>query len=1115
MIISDGDLVTLQEHTAKLVTASESLQTWLASSYGDYVQFTDDATLSELRHYWTQYGSVDVSRNGKIDATVREGMSKRSKEIGTSNMVHGLRSAGPLWIKGLEVLGHIYRRYWETGVAGGNTADIKEIGQKSHANPMFAVSSAALGEFAVHYGSEPLLGFHLAETFRKLYCCGEKIALAAQSNRLVEAAKTQFTDWCQAFLAHVRSRRVCVRLFSGEAIALCHQLQLGTGEANVYAKPWKLRPLHIDGHTSQNKSHWPLVNQFDVIDTSNLSDHVGLINMIVATAPLLRAQATSVLCTESLLAASDNPKNSLHAVIGTDIVTFSLFMGLAPIGLLAGTTFEAVSNEAGMQSMNRPTAIDKQSQYRLRIHWKSPCEESRVCAVARDKEKTLQQVKVDADALAAWLFIVYKKMFAKEDLSAQFSAMQSTQNKKFSTDMQRYTRAAIVALIRVMKTTVLTDWDIAITKFLDLVDSDRTLLIGSNSLQELNMHFALLGVYTLPVLAQGPRQIQNRFGLQLRPRSNLEGVLGGPDPPSIVHIILSVPRKSLDVFTTGAGRVGSTPGIHVSVKQQSAGQQYENSFHTFHCYFGKALQGEEDGGPDRFVEDDMGWLGSADLVVVCPVPAFGLLMGPRSGLKVRLALNTNPENAALYRSKLGLQLTVYETSMENRRRVWICGNPPYMNTNNSVAFHQKWLQMHSIKVNGETVVSAILDTNYKAHKLQIRTAFAQGSEEAKALASGASVIVVPLSSSTLILKLGNTLSRRLVFPFPVQSAHSKTRIARKSSWIEVEAPIYVASQPDTFDDWTKIHARPDGSLSLGSIPRVNLDVQPTLLLPTKKDETWLQLLMGGALSETEKSLKDSNQDLSTHPKIDLKESLNIIVQGLAGFHPRTNGRPAQIFQLTLSRNQSCHTLIFANSLHHDLDLGSIVVDAWVLPLTNDRVQKLKSGLEGLLSADPPAIGVLLNDRESIMWKRMLPALAERCRTWNHKTSCEYWTKGEIPLSVEEDQSPLCCCGEGNVTSSFTKVKKWAPFAKYVTRIAIAPIFPVPYMESLIRFPTIEGSTAPGTTASITTKPQGLRCDKCSTSSSQLLTCGGCGKVRYCSKECQKAAWKAHKVQCKK
>lgn len=183
-----SDLVILQEHTEKLLTASETLQTWLTSSYGDYMQFTNEATLRELRQYWIQYKTIDVS--GNINKIVRIGMLKRSKEIGTSSYLHGLRSAGPLWFSGMEVSGHSYRKYWETGVAGGNSMDSKALGEKGkgYANPMFAVSSAPSGVFAVHYGSEPLLGFNLAETFRVLEC-GKKLPLAAQSDRLSRGRK--------------------------------------------------------------------------------------------------------------------------------------------------------------------------------------------------------------------------------------------------------------------------------------------------------------------------------------------------------------------------------------------------------------------------------------------------------------------------------------------------------------------------------------------------------------------------------------------------------------------------------------------------------------------------------------------------------------------------------------------------------------------------------------------------------------------------------------------------------------------------------------------------------------------------------------------------------------
>ncbi|KAL8687644.1 MAG: hypothetical protein Q9224_005092, partial [Gallowayella concinna] len=121
MLIPKTDLFLLQEHTTKLLKASESLETWLASSYGHFIQFTNAATLTELRRYWTQYKTIDVS--GTVNTDFRDGMSERTKAIGTLNFLQGLRSAGPLWMSAMEVCGDVYRKYWETGVAGGNSAD--------------------------------------------------------------------------------------------------------------------------------------------------------------------------------------------------------------------------------------------------------------------------------------------------------------------------------------------------------------------------------------------------------------------------------------------------------------------------------------------------------------------------------------------------------------------------------------------------------------------------------------------------------------------------------------------------------------------------------------------------------------------------------------------------------------------------------------------------------------------------------------------------------------------------------------------------------------------------------------------------------------------------------
>lgn len=808
MLVSESDLKILREHVAQLLKASETFETWLTSSYAQLIQFINRSTLGELRKYWTDYQDIDAA--GRAATEFKRELSQHSKEARKSNFVTGLRSAGPLWTDGQQLVGHVYRKYWETGVAGGCSEDYKSLGKQGKAivNPMFAASSAPLGKFAVHYGTDPLLGFHLAETFRSLGP-NQSQTVAAQSHRLVQAAKNQFREWCRAFAAATENHRVRIQLFFGEAVAFCHELQLElalgkqASHARAYTRPWCLHPLRLDGFIGPQDSRQSFLDYFDVVDTSNLGDHIGLINMITATAPLLQPMPSSVLCTESLLAVSDDTTTALSAALGCDVATFSLLTGLAPSGLSSGSTLEAVSNEAALQNMTSDGTSDtRQRQYRLRVHWKAPGASTRV--------------RVDPDELAAYFLGIYKKMFAQEDISTMFSRMQRMQSKHYSTDMQRYTRAAIVGLLRLVKTKVLTDWDCAMDKFLELVETDRSLLVGSNSLQELNMHLALLGVWTVPVLAGGPRTIQNQFNLPLRPRTSDKGVLGEANPPPFVYIIMAIPRKQLKVFTDAKAETMGTPGMHISVKQQFGMNQYENCFYSFHCYFGIFRYDEKSDNGLTCEEDQRGWQGSSDLVIICAVPTFGILIGPRDGLKVSLALNASPENIMLFGQKLGPVLIVFETSLDDERRVVVCQDPPYIDAKSSVTAQRESLNALSRDSDAQAA-SACFDRDHRVDRLQIRKTFPQESEESKALASGQAVTAEPLDLFTVNLKIGNTSTRHLCFPFPTQTFNTKTRVARKSSWVEVEAALHVAPQKDPFDTWTYVCSLPDHSLALGYI----------------------------------------------------------------------------------------------------------------------------------------------------------------------------------------------------------------------------------------------------------------------------------------------------------
>lgn len=413
LFVPDRALTVLREHARCLLRASESLESWNPSPFGGFIGFLSKDSLASIRQFWVSYSAGHDQ--DQFEARARSAIGKRSQETRDFTMMNGVRSAGPFWIDAVSTMAHVYREFWKTGVVGGNAEDIADLGNGGLGlvNPMFAVSSAPTGDYAVHYGTEPLLGFHLAEAFSNN---PESIHGASTefNKHVVNVAKAQFRAWCRSFKQYVDNGKVRLELFSGEAIALCHELQLSValrgrleGSAKVYVKPWTSRPLLLDGTTNSENNGFRSFTPYDVIDSSNLSDHVGLINVLTATIPLLRMASSSVLYHESLLKASKSIESSLSDAIGSDVATFALLIGLCPVGLLSGVTMEAVSNEIGMTTLSQ-SEKGAQEQYRLRVPWRFPeFTDPELLKNIEASAGDTMAVEWEPQALSAYLFSLY------------------------------------------------------------------------------------------------------------------------------------------------------------------------------------------------------------------------------------------------------------------------------------------------------------------------------------------------------------------------------------------------------------------------------------------------------------------------------------------------------------------------------------------------------------------------------------------------------------------------------------------------------------------------------------------------------------------------------------
>ena len=251
------------------------------------------------------------------------------------------------------------------------------------------------------------------------------------------------------------------------------------------------------------------------------------------------------------------------------------------------------------------------------------------------------------------------------------------------------------------------------------------------------------------------------------------------------------------------------------------------------------------------------------------------------------------------------------------------------------------------------------------------------------------------------------------------------------------------------------------------------------------------------MTDRERALRE--RDIRTDTLTNVKTTIHAILVDATGVQQRQS----RVFGLAVKGNTD--TVIFVPTLRLDLASHTLVADAYVLPLNRDRLRKVEKTLTATLGE---LIYVDLWGDEVEAWKRLLPALAERCRTWNHGPNCEFLAKKSIPLSLEHENDPLCSCGKGkDISPAFVKEKKWESARPFVTRIAIGPIFGVPYVEGVGGFTdTVVGES----------KERHDMCARCGgPGKPKLLVCGGCKSTSYCSAACQKGDWKKHKPTCKK
>lgn len=653
-----------------------------------------------------------------------------------------------------------YTQYWKTGITNpsvnSNTA--------TQVNPTFLFSMSGR-QFQLHYGTDLCSSFHLALTLAKNSFDGGPVSTPAKTEREVwDACRVQFSRLSRALYerAHKSDKPagIVIRFVVGDALAFCDALQLcqaGDFTPTFYISAWGATKFCFDDQS--------MPTSFDVIDTSNLSDHLGLLNVLIATAPLLQKSPRSILHTNSLLSYKDHPtkRSAIEERALLDFPSLALLLGITPVCYSSGLTFRNCSEIANFSEM----VLKLAGRHYERVSWRF----SDFAHAKWDGTLTqrIHEVRFEPKDLANKLLSVYLKMFEYENFGSLFSRLQSRDISLTTMQNPHYHRRSFVRFLKVARTLgfIEADWHQTMNQFIDRVVTNKELLVGANNFQNLFADLYMWDVYSEePFL---PGFVAKSYGTKSRPFQAWETI------PPVVCIVLRVPRTALKVLEDMHEDEVGHPILECETFHQA---------HNFHSsirpIFGNIVNSPTAEGKKIIVEDTEGLNGNSPLIVSFFVSSWILADNP-DDLQIGLCIKSTGADSARFFAKLGPTLRLYSTKLLDRNHVLILSERP-----DNLGELQRFAAMNPPRSHGKADLGVTTVSPLKAMGEVLCKRLDVTAPRAKdALTNKASVEIKQLTPFCVEVVIGNQHRYPLYYPIPVDGSRSKTRVARKSSYIEV------------------------------------------------------------------------------------------------------------------------------------------------------------------------------------------------------------------------------------------------------------------------------------------------------------------------------------------
>ena len=1132
MYIDAKTLSVIRKHARSLAEHSKDMQTWTESAYDRVLRFVNTETLSAIREYWVKYcnyADPDRSHFFRFRSQCKVIYETAPSGFSTQALQALARSFGPRLLNAMTITEYHTNHFWKTG-----SADKPSRPQELQCNPMVVYSSSGGDRFALHYRTNPLTGFHLAASLTALE--RDSPFFSSHSNlreKVLVGAKLQFKAWCTTFQklaqksieSKSKTGKVRIRFYVGDAVNFCRALnQLRThhtDESNFYSRPWSAQRLRLDGPGFPNGYDRPPLS-FNVIDTSNLADDVGFLNILTATIPLLEHSASSTLYTETMRSypPQGGATNLLSDLLCGDVGTMCAILGIVPASYVTGASARA-TDEA---------YVDDTTPVLNRISWK--------LATSIDPKLNPVEAKVafDPTSLATFLCNVYVEMFAHRSVKYSERMRQTSTSKAIIRALQpHYSQGSFAELLAFLKSRICTvdTWAIFIATLENNIEKDPRLVVKKNGRMDLLLQLQLFGVYTTDdksdISAPCPTYRFER------------GILKNENPPKVTGLILTVPRRKLRVIYKAC--VDSRHQANMLLQVNIIAGSVINTFSSIQPIFGQ-LTGGRDDHTCVIQRDPTGWFGTADLHLCVYIPTSILLAHDPKQVDVSVELQQEISTYTLFKQSLGQDLEMFRARLLSTEYVHLVESLPALSPPSPLSIDAV---KEPLAISNETsdITYPFLHPIDRTFTTRITI---KGTAELEALKAGQKIILHRLGDCTLSVECGN-FKYTCRYPFPLASESPRIRIARKSGWIEVIASLLSPqiAGASSKDPIPLIRDKRYG-LTTWNVPYINFRQLPRIAASEFTDmvDTWLPGHLFGMYSAYETPLLGPERH---GVFLEFKKSLLSVFEYIA----RSGGAESSVFTLAptdLMMESGGPLLFFSTGLYLDGNSNTIVAETYVVPMTAS--QTLDPLFYPVMKKLAPAMTTTVDQDVFLLWKKLLPAMAERCRDWEHTPSCEF--ADGLPEYFDPEKSPLCSCGVGKVGKNFSQ-GRWKEATSFVTRVAISPLFVAPYLEtakggplsrsarivesgttSTVRQRSYNGwtiipvsatkaamslngnsngnmTTHSSLPANTTPDAYAYKCSDCGKDGAKK--CGACGEAYYCSRQCQRRDWKKHKAACQK